>query len=365
MIGSLPKLLDKNFIIGFFLPALLVIVSVAWTFPSLTVLDPVRKLGASEKALTDVTYVVLIVWLVAIALMTANNVLYRILEGYLPPISWIRPLLWWHRWRFNRLKTRYQMLRIKWQNATNANEEFPGEEQNRASALRSKLLSRYPSSEADLRPTRFGNIVRSFETYPREVYGVDSVPVWLRLASVIPKDFTSLLDDARAETDCFVNLTFLALLIAIAVSVNAAYDANWHQMPTWSALGSGSVRNIVIVAIALVISAVAYCWASMRAMDWGELVKSAFDCYLPALIKQLGYAVPTTEAERREFWEEFSALITYQQPMTWDQWPILGETGSGNKEKTGKEGPVPESAADEASESRGGREQCSEKAPTP
>jgi hypothetical protein len=348
MIGSLPKLLDKNFAIGFFVPALLAVIGVAWIFPSLTVLNPIRTLGASDKVLTDLTYVVLIVWVVAIILMTANHALYRILEGYLPPVSWMRPLVRWHRWRFNRLKTRYDALMIEWQTASGTNQEFPDEDRNRVSDLRRKLLSRYPSSEAELRPTRFGNIIRSFEVYPRELYGVDSVPVWLRLASVIPKDFTSLLDDARSEVNFFVNLMYLALLIAVASSANAVYATNWHHLPISDALRAAGLRHIVVPATAFVISVVAYYWATTCAMAWGDLVKSAFDCYLPALIKQLGFAVPPTEAERLEFWDEFSALITFQQPMTPDRWPIAGETGSGNKQSTtGKEASATEAAAGE------------------
>ena len=56
MAGGLPKLLDKAFAIGFLAPALLAVLAVAWIFPGLTVLDPVRNLSASEKSLTDLTY---------------------------------------------------------------------------------------------------------------------------------------------------------------------------------------------------------------------------------------------------------------------------------------------------------------------
>jgi hypothetical protein len=241
---------------------------VACIFPGVTVLDPVRNLSASEKSLTDLTYVVLIVWTVAILLMTANHGLYRMLEGYLPPVSWMRPLLWWHRRRFNRLKSQYDALMLKWQTAIDCDEEFPQEAQDRASAVRRRLLSRYPSNEAEVMPTRFGNIIRSFEVYPRVVYGADSMPLWLRLASVIPKDFAGLRDDARAQANFFVNLMYLSLLIAIISPVNALHEANWHKILNWSALGPGLLRHGVIPAIALIISFVSYSWANARVMAW-------------------------------------------------------------------------------------------------
>ena len=82
-LGSLPKILDKNFVIGFFLPALLAVVAVAWAFPRLGVLAPVRSLSASDKSVGDLIYLVLLVFVMAIFLMTANDTQYRMLEGYL------------------------------------------------------------------------------------------------------------------------------------------------------------------------------------------------------------------------------------------------------------------------------------------
>jgi hypothetical protein len=180
-------------------------------------------------------------------------------------------------------------------------------------------------------PTRFGNAIRSFEVYPRELYGVDSVPVWLRLASVIPKDYMVLLDDARAHVDCFVNLTFLALLIGLASLADAGYEADWRALTLNGVLipfNSASLRHIAFAAGSAALAAITYYWATERVVAWGDLVRSAFDCYLPALLKQLGFAILPTDAERREFWSEFSALITYEQAMTTDRWPLRSELGA-------------------------------------
>ena len=48
MLSSLPKLLDKNFVVGFFLPGLLAVFATAWAFPNLTVFDPIRSLAITE-----------------------------------------------------------------------------------------------------------------------------------------------------------------------------------------------------------------------------------------------------------------------------------------------------------------------------
>jgi hypothetical protein len=338
MLSGLPKLFDKNFVIGFFLPALVAIFAGAWIFPGLTVLDPVRSLGASEKILSDLTYITLIVWAIAILLMTANYTFYRILEGYVFPISRMRPLLWWHRWRFRQLKARYDRLWDDWQTAINSDRSFPDDKKRDVERLKQGLLTNFPSSEMDVMPTKFGNRIRSFEMYPREVYGADAITVWLRLASVIPKDFMELLDGARAQVDCFVNFFYLALLFALVSLTIAASDANWHQMPDWGAFGPVGHHHVIVAVGAFVFAGFSYYWAANSTTAWGDLVKSAFDCYLPALIKQLGFMVPPTEAGRRKFWTEFSALITYQRPMP-GRWPVLGDMVSDNSEAGKREVP--------------------------
>jgi hypothetical protein len=52
MLSSLSKLADRNFIVGFFLPSLLSLLALAWVFPGIEVLAPLRNLAAVEKTLT-------------------------------------------------------------------------------------------------------------------------------------------------------------------------------------------------------------------------------------------------------------------------------------------------------------------------
>ncbi|HKO09243.1 MAG TPA: hypothetical protein VJ487_16160 [Alphaproteobacteria bacterium] len=345
----MPKLLDRNFVIGFFLPALLAVFGAAWAFPNLSLLDPVRNLSAGEKSLGDLTYLGLAIWVLAVLLMTSNRLLYGMLEGYLPPSSWLIVGRWCHRRRFERLKIPYDELMEQWQTATDNGQDFPASMQAEAAKLRRTLVTSYPSTRAEIMPTRFGNVIRSFEVYPNEVYGVDSVTVWLRLASVIPKDYTALLDDARAQADCFVNLTLLALLIGLASLAAAGYEADWRMIPDWNALtlngvlipfGRAGLRHVAFAAGSVAFAAIFYWRAIDRASAWADLVRSAFDCYLPALIKQLGYAVPPTDVERREFWGEFSALITYERPMTPDRWPLASEVGAAKEKPESDKGDV-------------------------
>ena len=110
-----------------------------------------------------------------------------------------------------------------------------------------------------------------------------------------------MLDDARAQVNFFVNITNFALLIAFASVAGAAYDLDWLHFTTRNTqildsvrtlLGVAGLRHIAWAASGFVIAALAYWQATARVKVWGDLVKSAFDCYLPALTKQLGFALP-------------------------------------------------------------------------
>jgi hypothetical protein len=56
-----------------------------------------------------------------------------------------------------------------------------------------------------------------------------------------------------------------------------------------------------------------YLWAVTRVPAWGELVMSAFDCYLPALAGQFGFELPATELEQRSFWISLSRQLIYRR----------------------------------------------------
>lgn len=317
MLSSLPKLLDKNFVIGFFLPALLGLMLVAWTFTPLPILEPLRNIAASDKKLTDLTYIILIVSLLAIALLTSNNLQYRMLEGYVPPLSWCIFLSRWQRHRFNCLKAKIDPLEQKLRTGG-----LTHEESLKLAPLRRRLLACFPASIEQVLPTRFGNTIRAFEVYPFTVYGADGVPVWSRLAAVISKDFAAQVEDARSRVDCLVNITFLATLIAFMALGIALWNANWalHRADAFFGAPNGA-RLFQFGLGELVLGYLSYRWAIVQAATWGEIVKSAFDCFLPGLIRQLGYRVPDLEAERRRFWSDFNRRVVYQYPMR-GEWPV-------------------------------------------
>jgi len=300
MLSSVSKLVDKAFVTGFFLPALLAVYTALNVLHCPSWLAPLCSTKPDNSFAADITYAALIVWTVALMLLFLNYGLYRLFEGYVPPVSWLTPLKTWHQGRWQRRKEK----------------QDEGDDALAQGEKRKQLLNDYPTDVNDFLPTSFGNALRAFERYPAEVYGIDTVSGWLRLGAVIPSAYQQLINDARSQVDFFVNTCFLAIVLCAASLAKLAEEHVRHVQ--WEQCDAPVLWKTAIASI--VVATVAYYWSIGRVVAWGDLVKSAFDLYLPALAKQVGYALPPSEAKQREFWKEFSWLMLYRIQLPDRKW---------------------------------------------
>src|SRR5262249_322451 len=108
MVGELNKIFDKNFVVGYAIPAS------AFIAASMGLLHGFQQLPSwlqinPDDPLKDTTFVALVPLSVAIVLMAFNRVFFRILEGY----WWFdlgHYLSFYQRWRWRRLSHTYQRL---------------------------------------------------------------------------------------------------------------------------------------------------------------------------------------------------------------------------------------------------------------
>ncbi len=299
---------------GFLLPALMAVFTAVNVFhcaPWFAVLCA----PPSQNPFADLTYVALVVWVLAVLLLSLNYFAYRLLEGYLPPVSWLTLLKEWHKRRFRRLSAERERLRAAGKKGEGSN-------------IRFALLNTYPSNEDEFLPTLFGNTIRAFEVYSRDMYGADSISIWERLEAVIPSSYEQLISDAHAQADFFVNTCLLAFIIACAAAVKLIAEYGWTG---FTAAPADSAELVTTIVVALVVAATAYGWSIGRLVAWGNLVKGAFDCYLPALAAQLGYVLPPSEAKRREFWTDVSKLALYRVPLKERKWKLASEPPHASK----------------------------------
>jgi len=299
MLTELNKIFDRDFVIGQFIPALVFVTASIGLLFGFGALPPWLHIKADDL-LKDTTLVALISLVVALSLMALNRAIFRLLEGY-----WVfhlgRLLNYFQRWRFRRLHRRLHLL-LEEKNRCR-DQVFPHAAELQELKLRS--VNHFPSREDLLLPTSFGNTVRSFEEYPLLMYGIESITGWSRLHAVVPKDYRQILSGMRSSMDFWMNLWFLSFVVSGEYLYLAARIGDLHY--PW-------------VLLALVVFAFLTSWQSrVAAEQWGEWVKGAFDVFLPALCKELGYLRPQDSEDERAFWIKFSQAITYRNPPSLDK----------------------------------------------
>jgi hypothetical protein len=351
MLSTLPKLV-------FFLPVLLfVLAGLALFFD----LPEVQSLLATTEtySLEKFFYFVLIVWALAVSMLLVNNLQYQILEGYRWPLSRLARLKYAELLRFNKMRERIDALRRE---RRTSRRELPPDKLRELQDLWIEMRENFPADENLVLPTRFGNAILAFEEYSKDVYGADSVTIWFHLTAVITKPFQAALDEARAQVNCLVNLCFFSALISLAAIIRLTWNLIISTKVQASGLdvGSFATANLYIMGaaiVAAVLARTAYNLSIERVHTWGNLVRAAFDCFLPALAARLGYKLPMSGEEQRRFWIAVSQRVGYHYPLRPEDWiqvpPTNGERSSkeggneaGYEEKDGSEGDVDDEHAD-------------------
>jgi hypothetical protein len=276
------------------------------------------------ESLGKAAYLLLIVWIVAVASLILKQPLYQFFEGYMLP-RWLAKILTSRNQKY--LRCRLREIRTLHERWTRQKSALTSAELNRYLKLRYSLTRKMPWLESDILPTRFGNAIKAFEVYPRDIYGADGPTMWLRLASVIPKPFLEQVQDTRTQIDCLINCCFFSAIIGLLGAVRAIGSGAW-QTPWLLWTAGGMIAAYLFYQLAVI-----------RVPAWGEFVMSAFDCYLPALATQLGFELPTTEVMRQRFWTTLSQQLIYRRgldgklPFRIEEWKQV-QPKAPNKELT-------------------------------
>lgn len=172
------------------------------------------------------------------------------------------------------------------------------------------IVSAFPTQDMVL-PTRLGNVIRSFEEYPRRQYGISAIPLWPRLVAKIEKEYAAVTDETKMSFDFFLNSSFLASVLATLAAlagVKAGIDAGHAKASAAWILPS---LGFVLVAYGCYVASI------NAAAAWGVQVKGAFDLYRLPLLQQLGYKYTfTTLGEEREVWRQISRQFMFGDPVT-------------------------------------------------
>jgi hypothetical protein len=295
MLADLPKLVGKDFAIGCLLPVAVFLVLTLSTAQSFDIWIALAQDIKAELAV-GATLIVLVAWLMAISLLALNRLIYRALEGYglLNPLRLLGGL---ERQRYKQLKN--EILTLEKSVAATADSNDANTRARLGRRVQT-IVERYPDSEEWLLPTSFGNTIRAFEVYPRVMYGIEGIQGWLRLLGVIPKDYMETLTTAKSQADLWVNFLVLTLIYVFFCLWLIVLTASWQFL--W----------IPVVAIAVCL--LFYSLARSGVQQWGELVKAAFDIFLPDLHKKFEFEASLDPAARRTKWSKWSQAVIYRNP---------------------------------------------------
>lgn len=296
MLGNLPKTLDRDYLVGYFLPALVLVAALAFLADRFGLLAGVEIWNfVLANSYLGTAIAVFIIWILSASLMAANGWILRCKEGYmwrrlLTPMSRLERKLYRH-YRCRHLKAHRKIRRLEAAKAPVGSEIL--EEWIYTKRV---LATRFPDDEQAILPWSFGNTVRAFERYSLKMYGLDAIAGWSRLLGVMPASYRALVDSAKAQTDFLLNL----------------WTVWWALLLTW--IGLAILRSPEIVWFPVV--ALLCIWSSSAlargaALRWGGLVKSAFDVFLHDLRDRLGLTAPISAEEERRMWRLLSRAFLY------------------------------------------------------
>src|SRR5215207_955254 len=145
MFGELPKLFDRNFVIGFFLP-----VAIFITF-SILIINP-YPFGTqvvdflTTDLLVGTTTLGLLSWVGGIVMLALNRDLYRTMEGY-RKYNPLKLLGWMEKQRYQRVKAELEKLDNEYRECIDSDKEFPIKSRTRRNELMRQLAEEFPDKE--------------------------------------------------------------------------------------------------------------------------------------------------------------------------------------------------------------------------
>lgn len=302
MFGELPKLLDRDFVVGFFLPVALFLALSLGLMEAFGVPIDLKLLG--EQPLIRTTLLGAVTWLLGVVLLILNRLVYRLLEGYgsLNPAQLFSRV---ERARYERLMAEIASDDDSYRLYQQQGEQIPDDLRTRRNQRKLLEPEQFPEEAALLLPTAFGNTLRAFERYPRVMYGFNAIEGWVRLLAVLPKEFRAMVDTAKAQTDFWVNLWFLSC-VAIAEYAGWVGFAVLHDY-----VHPAKVLWFPFLAL---LSALGASWvARIAALEWGAMVKAAFDVFLPDLYQKMKFPQTATLEEEEAIWINFSKAILFRR----------------------------------------------------
>jgi hypothetical protein len=164
------------------------------------------------------------------------------------------------------------------------------------------LDRRFPSSEGQVLPTRFGNAVRAFEHHALVRWGLSTVAAWPRIELLLSEQESTVLTAVKSDTDFLVNASLLSYCVGVTLLVRALI-----VRPQWAIW--------LIYLIPFVVGYCLYRIAVGAAVRWGSEVRSCMDLHRFDLYERMGLRLPTTKEQEFEVTKSINQCLLYGKSL--------------------------------------------------
>lgn len=323
LFSTLTKQLWGSFLLSSGLPAVAFVLGFqALVAPRLPETWRLLDAPAALEAEWTTALAAIAVVIVATALMALNGPIIRLFEGYPLEGSWIGGKMTERRRRRAReaevwcvgvrsILRGYDRLGPK--AAVLIDERAVVDLDDMRNEVAQDLPAVYPASERVL-PTRLGNVIRAFEDYPEDKYGIYGVTTWPRLAAVMDDAYGRQIAGAKQPFDLMVNFSVVSALLAFLTLVaSLVWPRELARSPAGWLIWGGAVTLMLLLTFVL------YGLALPRAAAWGDTVKGAFDLHRWKLLEALGFSArPRTMDEERELWQRIGGHMLFGRMTTYE-----------------------------------------------
>ena len=186
-------------------------------FASVAIL-PFYKFILVAKFPSDTDYFAVTATVFGLIATFMGDHIYRVLEGYLCWPNWLRKRC------TQRLNDKIQRLYGRYRATTDAVEKRVIEGYLNRFPLKEDARENEPWNLAEM-PTMLGNILRSYESYPKSRYGIRSIYFWPVFWLSLDKDTRKEIDELWVFADCLTYVSLTSLVLGFAYLLLFVFDA--------------------------------------------------------------------------------------------------------------------------------------------
>ncbi len=355
------SLIDKfghNYLVATFIPSLGFVLLAAFLFGPLIQFD-FASLSIGQPLIGGALLLFVFTIILGFTLQGLNTFFYKVLEGYFF-LGRFKKIL--NRQQTRAIRRAEQISRLEQLVSQLERKKKKGKEVEsilaqlsmKVSTLKTQYNLDYPPLPEMVLPTRFGNILRSAESYPASRYGMDGVLTWPRLIHVMDDSYYQKLDQSNNGLAFVVNSLLLSFLLGIACLFAAIFQyyvagialqvinttcllsstgTTFLNIPSnevialqirplyflnypvnCSYLQEYVQRVWIYLLLALVFfgtTIILYNVSLPTARQYGALIRSSFDLFRFDLLRQLRLPLPIDQGDEYNTWQKWGRLIAY------------------------------------------------------